>query len=108
MSKLLAILEPLIKILKIFFGFNPKKANVEDENLNAIKTRLETIEQTEEVQEAKKAIDYIKTLPEKERVKKDKEIVKIQKILDNTKADPISEERAKSVIEKYKEKHKKT
>lgn len=105
MNKLLAILEPLLKILRIFFEKKPKKANTHDENIRNIKAGLDAAPQTEKVKEAKKKIEYIETLPEKERAEKHEEIAEVQKIVEKeVKAEEIDDKRGKSIIEKYKAK----
>jgi len=103
MNKLFAILELLLKIIRIFFGKNPKQASTKDENIKAIKAGLDSAPQTKEVIEAKKKIEYIETLTEKERKEKHEEIAEIEKVVKKeVKAKPIDDKRAKSIIEKYK------
>jgi len=101
-KKILLLLKPLIEIIRILFSSN-KEVNITEENINVIKEGLDSIPQTEEVKSAKKQIDYISTLSEEERNKKQEEIKIAQKIVEEkVKALPITDKRASSLIDQYK------
>lgn len=103
MNKFFIIVQHLLEICKAIFGTKTKKANTSNENLKNIKSGLEAAPKTEEVKAAQKKIEYLETLPEKEIAKKDKEIAEIQEIVEKeVKAKPITEDRAKSLLKKYK------
>lgn len=105
MNKFLKIFELLLKLWYTFFPPKKKVVSTKDENFEVMKAALNSVEQTEEVVKAKKKIEYIETLPEKEREEKQAEIQEVQKIVEEkAAAKPITEKRAKSLIDRYKNK----
>lgn len=103
MDKILKILDLLLKLWNTFSPPKKKVVNTKDENIQVMKAALDSLEQTEEVVQAKKKIEYIETLPEKEREEKQAEIQEVQKVVEvKATAKPITEKRAKSLIFQYK------
>jgi hypothetical protein len=108
MKKLLAFLKLISSIaefVSMFFAKKQKSEITKKENINKIEAGLEAIPQTKEVIEAKKELKEIKKLSKEEINKKEEELVKFQKVVeDKLQKNVINERMAKTIVEKYKKK----
>ena len=103
MNRILNILQLLLRLWHNLFPTKQKLVNTKDENIQTMKAALDSVDQTNDVILAQKKIAYIETLSEKEREEKEEEILEVQEVVEKkASAKPITEKRAKGLIEKYK------
>lgn len=106
MDKIIGFFNAIVKIWYIIFP--QKKVEVPeaivDQDLKTMKAALASANQTKEVLDAKKKVEYIETLPVEEKREKMKEMTDVAKVIEKeVKPEIITENRAKYLIGKYRE-----